>query len=395
MRTKPPSQAVAVGAVVAVSLVAVLTDVFTPAEYCPPILYVVALASCVWVRDRRFIRGFAAAAVVLTFLGGFFCYPPQNAYGRTLEFWINRVFVAVTLAGLASILNGYIVLAAAYRARSEELATANGELDRARARAEEASARKTRFLAAVSHDIRTPASAIGILARLIRQARSDPARVDDLTLRLESSAAALTELLTDALDVAKFDTETLMALDESDVAVSRLVRDAAGVVQPLADAKGLCLEVVDDAVGVVLRADRMRLTRVVVNLLDNAIKFTDAGTVAVHAGRTGDGGVRIAVRDTGCGIDPAHRAAIFDEFFQVRRAGRDRRTGRGLGLATCKRLVERMQGRIDVETRAGAGTVFTIVFPAARVSRRAEAATASSSRPSPESEQADLPPARS
>ena len=365
---KVPPQLAVVSVALAVSLVALLTDVFTSAEYCPPILYVIGLALCVWIQDRRIIWVLALAAVVLTFLGGF--YPPGNPYLLTTEFWINRVFVALTLGALGFILTRYHELAAAYRIRGEELAIANGELEQARGRAEEASARKTRFMAAISHDIRTPATAIRMLARVIRQVRTDPARVDDLTVRLESSATALTELLTDALDVAKFESEAPTTLDETDFPLSAVIQEAVTMTESLADTKGLRLSVVDQAAGVRLHADRSRLARVVVNLLDNAIKFTDVGTVSVHANIVDDGGVRIAVRDTGRGIAPEHLGRIFDEFFQVRRAERDRDMGRGLGLATCKRLVESMQGRIDVESRLGNGTVFTIVFPTSRVPSR-------------------------
>ena len=353
-----------------VSLVALLTDIFTSAEYCPPILYVIGLAVCVWVQDRRIIWVLALAAIVLTFLGGLYPYPPTNPIDPAAEFWIDRFFVALTLGALGLILTSYNALAAAYRTRGEELAIANGELELARGRAEEASARKTRFMAAISHDIRTPATAIRMLARIIRHARTDPARVDDLTLRLESSATALTELLTDALDVAKFESEALTVLEETDFPLSAVIHEAVTMTQPLADTKGLRLSVRDEAAGVPIHADRSRLARVIVNLLDNAIKFTDVGTVSVHAGIADDGGVCMAVRDTGCGIAAEDLPRIFDEFFQVRRAARDRDMGRGLGLATCKRLVESMQGRIDVDSRPGNGTVFTIVFPASRVPSR-------------------------
>jgi signal transduction histidine kinase len=331
-------------------------------------LYVIGLAICVWARNRRIIWGLALAAIVLTFLGGLYCYPPANPGSRTTEFWINRVLVALTLGTLGLILTSYNALAAAYRKRGEQLAIANAEIDVARKQAEEASARKTRFMAAISHDIRTPASAIRTLAHVIRKLRTDPARVDDLTIRLESSAIALTELLTDALDVAKFESEALTALNETDFAVSTVIADAVRIVQPFAEEKGLRLTAEDDIAGVLLHADRLRLSRIIVNLLDNAIKFTDAGMVSVHASSADDGGIRIIVRDTGRGIAPEHLVHICDEFFQVRRADRDRGAGRGLGLATCKRLVEAMDGRIEVDSRVGSGTVFTIHFPPSRLS---------------------------
>ncbi len=358
-----------VGAVTGVIVSALLIDIFTPAEYCPPILYVIALTLCVSFRDRRLIAALTLLMLGLTFVGGLFCYPPTNPNTPTTEFWINRAIVAIAIVAISGIIRRHIMLVEAYRRRGEELAVATEELERRRRQAEDASARKTRFLAAISHDIRTPANAIRLLARLIRKVRSDPARVDDLTIRLEANTVALSELLTDALDIARFDSEALMTPNEGDVRLSDVLDYVVGIAQPLADAKRLQLsmEVADGDVS--LHADRRRVARVILNLIDNAIKFTDAGGVSLTTTESADGGLRLCVRDTGRGIEPENLASIFDEFVQVRRTDRDRVAGRGLGLATCKRLVTAMDGRLEVDSRVGHGTTFTIVFPASRVRR--------------------------
>jgi len=352
-----------------VTFVALSVDIFTPGAYYPPILYVIALALCMSAPDRRFIWGLTLAALALTFVGGLCSYPPANPNSQTTEFWINRAIVASAIVGIATIIHRHIALVEAYRRRSEELGVATKEIEGRRLKAEELSSRKTRFLAAISHDLRTPANAIRLLARVIREVRSDPTRVDDLTVRLESNTVILIDMLTDALDVARFDSDALMTPDERDFPLATVVEYVVTIVQPLAEAKRLRLVVEIAAGRISLRADHGRLARVIVNLLDNAIKFTDAGSVLLSATKTDDGGLRLAVRDTGRGIERGHLGDIFDEFVQIRRSDRDRVGGRGLGLATCKRLVVEMQGRLEVDSLVGSGTTFAILLPASRVTQ--------------------------
>jgi CheY-like chemotaxis protein/anti-sigma regulatory factor (Ser/Thr protein kinase) len=117
----------------------------------------------------------------------------------------------------------------------------------------------------------------------------------------------------------------------------------------------------------------VKLGRVIANLLGNAIKFTSRGEVRLNASRSGDGGVRIVVSDTGVGISPEHRARIFDEFYQLRNPERDRNKGTGLGLAISKRLMDAMGGMVDVDSTPGKGSAFVVTLPASAVSARREA----------------------
>jgi len=243
------------------------------------------------------------------------------------------------------------------------------ELDARRREAEEASVRKTRFLAAVSHDIRTPANAISLLAELIRRTAANPAlasEVPDLAAEMHSSAMALVNLLGDVLDVARFDSGRI-ELQESDVSLGELLAEEYRRFQPVAREKGLCLEFAPPAVPVRVRADRIKLSRVVGNLLGNAIKFTQRGSVRLEAGLDGSGWADVRVTDTGVGIAPEHQQTIFDEFFQLGNPERDRNKGTGLGLAICKRLVDAMGGRISVDSKPGEGSTFTVSLPPAGV----------------------------
>jgi signal transduction histidine kinase len=239
------------------------------------------------------------------------------------------------------------------------------ELDTRRREAEEASVRKTRFLAAVSHDIRTPANAISLLAELIRRTASNPAlaaEVPDLAQELHGSAVSLVNLLSDVLDIARFDSDKI-DLQESEFAINALLQDEQRQLQPLAREKGLTLEVNAPADSLVVRTDRIKLARVLGNLIGNAIKFTERGGVRVDAQRNGHNAIRISISDTGVGIAPEHLAHIFDEFFQLRNPERDRAKGSGLGLTICRRLVDAMGGELEVQSAPGQGSTFIITLP--------------------------------
>jgi signal transduction histidine kinase/ActR/RegA family two-component response regulator len=245
------------------------------------------------------------------------------------------------------------------------------QLDRRRREAEDASMRKTRFLAAVSHDVRTPANAINLLAELTVRAGECPSRVDEvpeLARELKANAAALVELVSDVLDVARFDTGRL-ELEISTFSLSALVNREVNQLRAVAAAKGLSLslEKPTDAEPVHLRTDRMKLSRVVTNIVANAIKFTQDGGVTVLCRPLPTGHVEIAVSDTGVGIPVDTQPHIFDEFFQMTNPARDRTKGTGLGLAICKRLADAIGCTLTVDSTPGTGTTFTITIPPALV----------------------------
>ena len=240
------------------------------------------------------------------------------------------------------------------------------ELDTRRREAEEASIRKTRFLAAVSHDIRTPANAISLLAELVRRTAGNAAlvgEVPDLAQELHSSAVSLVSLLSDVLDIARFDSDKV-ELQESEFLLSTLLSDEQKQLLPLARQKGLSLEVNVPRDNIVVRTDRIKLARILGNLIGNAIKFTESGGVRIEAHKNGTGTVQISVSDTGVGIAPEHISHIFDEFFQLRNPERDRAKGSGLGLTICKRLVDAMGGEMSVQSTPGRGSTFTLTLPA-------------------------------
>ena len=236
------------------------------------------------------------------------------------------------------------------------------ELESRRREAEEASVRKSRFLAAASHDIRTPANAISLLAELLQRTADNPsmaAEIPQLAEELRNSANSLVNLVSNVLDMTRFDTDKI-DLHETEFPLTQLLEEETRQVLPLAQAKKLILDLEHPSRPVWLRADRIKLGRVMGNLLGNAIKFTDNGGVRVCTQLDG-GPLEISVSDTGIGISPENQARIFDEFFQLSDPVRSR--GSGLGLAISKRLIEAMGGKITVHSTPGRGSTFKITLP--------------------------------
>jgi signal transduction histidine kinase/ActR/RegA family two-component response regulator len=239
------------------------------------------------------------------------------------------------------------------------------ELDVRRRDAEEASQQKTRFLAAVSHDVRTPTNAISLLADLIEitsHDAQDVAEIKQMASDLKSNAKALVELVSDVLDLTRFDSGRF-EVESSEFSLSSLLESEVRVASPIAKAKGIDLRMHCEAEDVWLRTDRLKLGRIVGNLVGNAIKFTNVGEVAVVCERNPNDGVDLRVIDTGVGIPSENLARIFDEFFQLRNPERDRTKGTGLGLAICKRLADGLGCNISVTSVAGCGSTFTIHLP--------------------------------
>jgi signal transduction histidine kinase len=239
-----------------------------------------------------------------------------------------------------------------------------GELETRRRDAEEESIRKSRFLAAVSHDIRTPANAISLLSEVLRRAAAQPdlaGEIPDMVGELHTVSTALVNLVSDVLDITRLDTGRVEP-HPTEFALADLLKEEFIQLSPLAEQKKLSL-VCQPVNGLMLKTDRIMLSRVVGNLVANAIKFTESGGVTIACDLLPDGRLQIKVRDTGVGIaaDDLHR--IFDEFVQLKRPGRNRLAGSGMGLAICRRLIATIGGALEVESQPGQGSVFTAILP--------------------------------
>ncbi len=240
---------------------------------------------------------------------------------------------------------------------------ATTELAVAKTQAETASRAKSEFLANMSHEIRTPLNGIIGLAQMVLEPDMAPAEREHHLRQILESSRSLHAVLSDILDLSKIEAGKLQ-MERTAFDFKREVTTVGELYASAAREKGLGFSL-DIAPALERRVvgDPLRLRQVIGNLLSNAVKFTAAGSVALSATPDGGDGVRIAVRDTGVGIDPALRARLFQPFEQADTSTTRRYGGTGLGLALCRQLVELMGGSITVESEAGAGSSFVLCLP--------------------------------
>jgi signal transduction histidine kinase len=227
-----------------------------------------------------------------------------------------------------------------------------------------ASQHKSLFLANMSHELRTPLNAILGYTELIADKiyGEIPEKVLATLERVQSNGRHLLGLINDVLDLSKIEAGQL-TLSLTDYSIGDVVSTVLTAVEPLATGKQLALTSVLPPDLPLARGDERRITQVLLNLVGNAIKFTDSGEVAVRASAA-NGSFTIAVRDTGPGIPEADQRRIFDEFKQADTSSSAWKTGgTGLGLSIAKRIVEMHGGRIYVESSPGQGSTFSITLP--------------------------------
>jgi signal transduction histidine kinase/DNA-binding response OmpR family regulator len=232
-----------------------------------------------------------------------------------------------------------------------------------------ASRHKSEFLAHMSHELRTPLNAIIGYSEMLQEEAADLGTcelIPDLK-KINAAGKHLLELINDVLDLSKIEAGRMELYLET-FSVADLVRDITAVVRPLADKKANRLEVRCDGEAGAMRADLTKVRQALFNLLSNACKFTEAGTVSLAVAReTADTAewVRFVVSDTGIGMTPEQMERLFQEFAQADAAVARTYGGTGLGLALSRRLCRMMGGDITVASESGRGSTFTIRLPAA------------------------------
>jgi signal transduction histidine kinase len=250
----------------------------------------------------------------------------------------------------------------ALRAHEAELALRNEQLERA-------DRMKSQFLSTVSHELRTPLTSVIGFAEYMKRGIYGPLdpRLAEPVEAILRNGKSLLALIGDLLDLQKIEAGKLDVQPES-FSLGPLVEEAAESFRPLVEKKKLAIEteVAPDLPPV--ESDPARVRQILFNLVSNAVKFTDKGTVRIRAARDGAGhAVRIEVEDTGIGISPEERERLFRPFEQLDASATRRHGGAGLGLHISKRLADLLGARIEVKSEPGRGSTFAVVLPESRV----------------------------
>lgn len=392
----PPLPMAGVAAVL-LAAIQVVIDWLTWIELNEAIVYTLPLVLAAMARSRRLLWGLTLFLVVTT-IAVYTVQIGPGVFSPNEPLFINRVLAAATILLTAGLLHAWTLALnkleeqdRSLKSQNEQLDAANRELlrchaeitlqnvelDGRRQEAEDASGRKSRLLASVSHDIRSPLTAITLTTDVIRLMATDPAlaaKLPGLVERLQANARSLGDMVTDVLDLTSIESGRV-ELHESEISLNQMLAEECRRLLPLARAKNLALTAGLTVPALRINADRVKLARVLGNLVTNAIKFTETGGVTLTAGLTPERDVVISVRDTGVGIAAGSLNRIFDEFARLRAPGREYAEGWGLGLAVCRRLVEMMGGAITVASEPDHGSVFSVHLPASCLVDRPEGET--------------------
>lgn len=285
----------------------------------------------------------------------------QLAFAVPPPWW--RTWWAQALFALLAVL-AIVAIAASYRARLKRR-HALQLTEEKRALAEQASEAKSRFLATLGHEVRTPMTGVLGMTELLRGSRLDERQRGQVDA-IHRAGQHLLRLVNDALDLARIEAGKL-ELAPADFALRPLLDEVAGLMAPVAEHKGLAfIAHVDADVPAAVHGDRTRLQQILLNLLGNAIKFTEAGHVALEASALAPQGLRVVVADSGPGLSREQQSRLFRRFEQAEGARTATRYGgSGLGLAISQELAAAMGGGIRVESELGQGTRFTVDLPLA------------------------------
>lgn len=321
----------------------------------------------------------AVVTLVIVSAGILMTCAAQHTLTRRMILWTGAVPAAALLYSVTRLQSGVetwilVALGVCFLVNARDLQVANAasydEVIQDQLTAEDANQAKSTFLATVSHEIRTPLNGIlGMAQAMSREPMTD--HQEERLRVLQQSGATLLTLLNDMLDMAKIEAGKIQ-LETLDFDPEALGRDACDAFGAIAAEKGLTLSCETQGQRGLYRGDPTRVRQIFYNLIGNAVKFTDQGSVKVRLVFEA-AGFAFAVEDTGVGVSDAARACLFEKFSQGDATTTRRFGGTGLGLPISRDLARAMGGDITVERRLGAGSIFRVGLPLARAGLSATA----------------------
>ncbi len=344
-------------------------DGYVVGAFLSCLLALIAVGAALLEPDRRaFAWGVGASTLGCACMGARLWQDPLwlgRELGPSIQYIVSMWVMLLFLVMMARVLTRtFQRVLSSNEIAMQELAATNTALDEARLQALAASRAKSAFLANMSHELRTPLNAIIGYCELIGEEADElgaGALRPDL-VRVEQASHHLLGLIHDILDLSKIEAGK-MELTLEAVDLAPLLHQLEGTVAPLAARQRNTLTITHDEAALRIVSDRTKLRQILLNLISNACKFTEAGEVGVSVGASDDAHIVLRVRDTGVGIAPEQLGRLFGAFEQLDDTSTRKHGGTGLGLAITRRFCELLGGTITVESVLGEGTTFTVRLP--------------------------------
>jgi signal transduction histidine kinase/CheY-like chemotaxis protein/HAMP domain-containing protein len=245
------------------------------------------------------------------------------------------------------------------------------ELEVQKQKAEEAAKLKSNFLASMSHELRTPMNSVLGLTELIIEDKSLSPKNKERIEVVFKSGKRLMNLINDILDLSKIEAGK-MSIHNEDVVLEDLVKDVESSIITLVSQKDLKFKIIRNFnTNIIISTDKGKVAQVLINLIGNAVKFTESGFIELHVSKYEDRNIKFDVVDSGIGISERDQKIIFEEFRQIDDTTARKYPGTGLGLAISKKIADLMSGNISVRSELGKGSIFTFIIPLNAIKMRA------------------------
>ena len=291
-----------------------------------------------------------------------FIWKDEYTNGAIITFSLNLLLLnVIVVSGVALITDGLQRTINKEQELHKTLRKERSELIKAKEKAEESDRLKSAFLANMSHEIRTPMNGIIGFTQLLQNPQLTPDTIHEYVELIRQSSDRMLNIINDLIDISKIESGEI-DIYQDEVNLNAMMTELYGFFKPLAAEKNLSIEVYHDADNVLIESDETKINQIMVNLIKNAIKFTDKGSIKFGFEVKNDL-ITLFVKDTGIGIEKEIKDKIFDRFIQAETKLSRRYEGSGLGLSISKAFVELLGGNIKVESKIRKGSNFYVNLP--------------------------------